>query len=49
MKKVSKTNPLENCANLDKFDFEPWREKTRNSARVEVKDDNEINSRIMKN
>lgn len=27
MKRVSKTNPLEKCSELDTFDFEPWRER----------------------
>lgn len=48
MKKVSKTNPLESCADLDKFSFEPWREKSYKPASVNVDDWDKINSRSIK-
>lgn len=38
MKRVTETNRMEMCANLDTFDFEPWKEKSRGMAKVEVKD-----------
>lgn len=37
MKRVSKTNPLEKCRNIDSFKFEPWRE--RKIAKIDVKSD----------
>lgn len=37
MKRVSKTNPLEKCRNIDSFKFEPWRE--RKMAKIDVGSD----------
>lgn len=34
MKKVTKTNNMEKCSDLDTFDFQPWREIKHEMSRV---------------
>lgn len=46
MKRVSKTNPLEKCRDIDTFDFNPWKEKEM--TKIGVNNDNEMNVKIMK-
>lgn len=48
MKKVTKTNPLEKCSDLEKFDFEPWRE-AQGQANIPMKSGDEMGSRTIKN
>lgn len=38
MKRVSKTNPMEKCTELDTFSFEPWREAHHEMSKVSVAD-----------
>lgn len=49
MKKVTKTNPLEKCSDLEKFSFEPWRENQQGTTKIAIESGNEINSRSIKN
>lgn len=37
MKRVSQTNRLEECRNIDSFKFDPWRE--RRMAKIDVGND----------
>lgn len=39
MKKVSKSNNMEKCSDLDTFDFKPWKEEKHGMARVQVEDE----------
>lgn len=47
MKRVSKTNPLEKCSDIDKFDFEPWRENKM--TKIDVGSKEEMNVNVYKN
>lgn len=45
MKRVSKTNRMEKCSDLDTFDFAPWKEKIKEMAKVDVdKSDSKVRS-----
>lgn len=48
MKKVTKTNPMEKCSDLDTFDFEPWREIKKSITKVKVENE-ESQVRSIKN
>lgn len=49
MKKVTETNQMEKCSDLDTFNFEPWRE-TKKQAMTNVKVENEASQvRSIKN
>lgn len=48
MKKVSKSNNMEKCSDLDTFDFKPWKEAKHGTARVKV-DDASVEIRAIKN
>ncbi|CRK94469.1 CLUMA_CG007975, isoform A [Clunio marinus] len=50
MKRVSKTNKMEKCDELDTFDFEPWRMKQKSNklARVEIPSD-QSKANVIKN
>lgn len=46
MKRVSKTNLLQKCSELDTFDFKPWKDK--NMARVSA-GEKDFHARSVKN
>lgn len=47
MKRVSKTNNMEKCSDLDTFDFAPWKDAKHEMSKVKV-DDNEAYVRSIK-
>lgn len=48
MKKVTKTNNMEKCSDIDRFNFAPWREEKRSMTKVDV-DNSESQVRTIKN
>lgn len=48
MKKVSKSNNMEKCSDLDTFDFKPWKEAKHGMSRVKMGDAS-VEARAIKN
>lgn len=46
MKRVSKTNPMEKCKDIDTFDFKPWKENKM--TKVNVSDEGKMNVKVIK-
>jgi hypothetical protein len=45
MKRVSKTNPLKKCSEIDTFSFRPWKENK--FAKVSVNENGEKNVKVI--
>lgn len=46
MKRVSKTNPLVKCSDMDTFSFRPWKENKM--AKVSVNDNGEKHVKVIR-